>query len=87
MVLAPEWDGEIQVEIISEKQNAVGGKAIRKEVKLSLIRQGREVDIFGLIYLPKTKQPVPVSLGLNFYGNHTLTEDKSIRHHQCMDQE
>jgi len=76
--ISPEWDGEIQVEIISEKQNAVGGKAIRKEVKLSLIRQGREVDIFGLIYLPKTKQPVPVFLGLNFYGNHTLTEDKSI---------
>ncbi|SHM87489.1 hypothetical protein SAMN04488057_104178 [Cyclobacterium lianum] len=77
--ISPAWDGEMKTEIISEKQNAVGGKAIRKEVKLSLIRQGKQVDIYVLIYLPKSSSRSPVFLGLNFYGNHTLSEHQAIR--------
>jgi hypothetical protein len=77
--ISPDWDGEIKAEIISEKLDAVGGKALRREVKLSLKRDGKEVDVYVLIYLPKNALPAPVFLGLNFYGNHTLSEDKAIR--------
>jgi hypothetical protein len=77
--ISPVWEGERKVVEISSKDNAVGGKAVRKEVKLTLLRQGKEVDIYVLMYLPKAIQPAPVFLGLNFYGNHTLSEDQAIR--------
>ncbi|MFO7826420.1 MAG: acetylxylan esterase [Cyclobacterium sp.] len=76
---SPHWDGESRAEVISSTDNAVGGMAIRKEVKLSLIRQGKQVDIYLLMYLPKSNLRSPVFLGLNFYGNHTLSEDQAIR--------
>jgi len=44
-----------------------------------LKREGKEVEVYVLLYLPKKALPAPLILGLNFYGNHTLTEDKSIR--------
>ncbi|MBD3627912.1 acetylxylan esterase [Cyclobacterium sp.] len=77
--ISPAWDGEIGTEIISEDLNALGDKAERREVKLTLQRNGKEVDIYVLIYLPKIEQAAPVILGLNFYGNHTLSDDPTIR--------
>ncbi|WP_114752476.1 glucuronyl esterase domain-containing protein [Pleomorphovibrio marinus] len=76
---SPEWDGEIEAEVVLENDNAVNGKAHRKEVKLTLKREGKKAEVFVLIYHPKNNHPAPFILGLNFYGNHTLSEDPSIR--------
>lgn len=76
---SPEWDGEIEANIISATENEVGGKALRREIKLTLKRDGKEVDVYVLLYLPKTALPAPVILRLNFYGNHTLSEVNAIR--------
>lgn len=77
--ISPEWDGEMKVTVISKEESAVSGKAVREELKLTLSREGRDMDIYVLLYLPKSGKPSPVFLGLNFYGNHTLTHDKKIR--------
>jgi hypothetical protein len=63
----------------SMSPDALEGKAVRKEVRV--LFSGREtgpaMDL--LIYLPRSAtKPVPVFLGLNFYGNHTVHPDPGI---------
>ena len=58
-----------------------GVPAIREQVKLVFYNasatDSQSVDL--LIYLPeKRDQPVPVFLGLNFNGNHTINADPAI---------
>jgi len=58
---------------------ALAGKATRKEVTVRFNGQddGPSMDI--LIYTPvRAKAPVPVFLGLNFGGNHTIHSDPGI---------
>ncbi|MCG8583648.1 MAG: acetylxylan esterase [Pirellulales bacterium] len=73
---------EGQVEVVYQVaggQLALGGKAIRKQVKIHVGDKGNERVIDLLIYLPaKAKGPVPVFLGLNFNGNHTVNKDPYI---------
>lgn len=67
-------------EIRSVDDNALEGKAIRKEVTVHFTpkgTQGPKVDV--LFYLPKNApRPVPVFLGLNFGGNQTVHPDPGI---------
>ncbi len=59
--------------------DALAGQAIRKEVRV--LFAGDEAGPFMdlLIYLPKAApKPVPIFLGLNFYGNHTIHPDPGI---------
>lgn len=70
---------ETTFEVISTDPESLGGKAVRKEVSVyfSGKADGPKMDI--LIYLPKgTRKPVPVFLGLNFYGDHTVYPDPGI---------
>jgi hypothetical protein len=65
--------------VTSRDDAALEGKAIRKEV--SVYFDGRDdgprMDI--LIYLPReATKPVPVFVGLNFGGNHTIHKDPGI---------
>lgn len=60
-------------------QNALGGLAVRKEVRALFTgaADGPKMDI--LLYLPrKSTGPVPVFLGLNFAGNHAVAADNGI---------
>ncbi|MCA9073021.1 MAG: acetylxylan esterase [Planctomycetaceae bacterium] len=61
-------------------ENAINGLGIRKEVALSFRADGSGPKINVLILLPEnTKGPVPVFLGYNFNGNHTVHADPGIR--------
>ncbi len=63
---------------ISVNHDAVGGKAIRREVDVFF---GDSLDAHSmrlLIYTPKTDQPVAAFLGLNFQGNHSVDPDPTI---------
>ncbi len=51
---------------------ALGGKAIRKQITIGLRRGERRHEIALLIYLPKITRPVPAFVGLNFNGNHAV---------------
>jgi hypothetical protein len=65
-------------QVLSVDKNALNGKAIRKEIKISFAKDGKTMTMALLIYLPKVKTAVPVFLGLNFDGNHTVTDDLEI---------
>jgi hypothetical protein len=66
-------------EVRSVDKNALGGKAVRKEVVVYLTadKKGPKFDI--LIYLPtNAKGKVPLFVGLNFGGNQTIHADPGI---------
>lgn len=70
---------DITYEVTSVDSESLGGVAERKEVSVYFTsdKGGPKMDI--LIYLPKgVKKPVPVFLGLNFGGNHSIHSDPGI---------
>ncbi|HSI74440.1 MAG TPA: hypothetical protein VK957_01035 [Lunatimonas sp.] len=73
--VSPEWDGEITATEVSSVES---GNIIQKEIKLTLQRKGKKVDLYMLLFLPRQGTPAPIFLGLNFYGNHTLSDDKQV---------
>lgn len=64
--------------LLSENLNAFDGKAIRREVQLKLEKDGAEIRMNVLLYLPKSDKPVPLFVGYNFSGNHTVAKDPAI---------
>lgn len=76
--ISPDWDGEITASVVSSDESALGGLAIQKEIKLTLSRKGRSLDMYVLFFLPNQATPAPIFLGLNFYGNHTLSDDEAV---------
>jgi len=76
---APGKPDGVSVQARSTDDNALGGVAIRKEVTIRLAANGKGPKIDLLIYLPKDiSGPVPVFLGLNFDGNHSIHSDPGI---------
>ena len=71
---------KIQYEPVSEKLDAINGKAIRREVDVRMLMGSRSTTMRLLIYTPKSSSSVPVFIGLNFQGNHTVdpADDISI---------
>ena len=63
---------------IMKEFEALGGKAIMKEVRMTFSRNGKSLSMDILMYLPKSNEKVPVFLGLNFKGNHTILDDPEI---------
>jgi hypothetical protein len=66
-------------EVLKHEQNALDGLADRYEIKISVDRDDREIQFNLLVYLPAgTDAPVPVFMGYNFDGNHTIHPDTGI---------
>ena len=64
---------------IESEEGALGGTAIRKQVEIEVSHNGKKLLLNLLLYLPNnSSQPVPVFLGLNFHGNHTIHSDPQI---------
>jgi hypothetical protein len=64
--------------VLEEDNNALNGKAKRKQVALTFKNNGKILSFNILLYLPKNTIKSPIFLGYNFYGNHTITEDKAV---------
>ena len=87
-LLARECYGELPppaehttVTILNESRHALGGTAIRREVKITLTHQGRKFAFIMLVYLPanaSAANKVPAFAGLNFLGNHHTTNDPAV---------
>ena len=61
------------------QHGALGGSAVRKQIKISLSGANAEASADLLIYLPtRAKAPAPIFVGLNFNGNHTVADDPGI---------
>jgi hypothetical protein len=68
-------------QIRSEKKNALGGIAIRREIRIYLTDQDDGLRIDLVVYIPAglpAGTRVPAFLGLNFRGNHTIEADATI---------
>jgi hypothetical protein len=64
--------------VIEESEKTPYENAIRRQVEMLLEKDGRELHVGMLIYLPKKEGKVPVFVGYNFYGNHTVTYDVEV---------
>ncbi len=69
---------QISHKLVSSKDDAVDGKAIRREVDVLFGDSDDAPSMRLLIYTPKNSKSAPAFLGLNFQGNHTIDADPSI---------
>jgi hypothetical protein len=77
----PGRPAKMEFDVTSDVPDALNGLARRKEVTIRLAAEAgkNNAEVKVLIYLPaKSKNPVPVFLGYNFYGNHTVQDDPGI---------
>ena len=65
--------------VLNEDPAALGGKAYRREMRITVGQGDREQSFDLLVYLPPdAPRPVPVFLMLNFFGNHTISADSGV---------
>lgn len=77
---SPGRPQEMTFHVHAVDENALGGKAIRKQVTVRFTKEADGPSMDLLLYLPRaSKKPAPVFLGLNFYGNHTIDADAGIK--------
>lgn len=75
----PANSKELHFAVRNTDSFALDGKAIRKQLTIFFSRESAEPSMEVLLYLPKSaKKPVPIFIGLNFYGNHTISKDPGI---------
>ncbi|MCA9442249.1 MAG: acetylxylan esterase, partial [Candidatus Omnitrophica bacterium] len=75
----PEAPDLLRYQVIETSDEALDGKAIRKQVRIFFTQDKAEPKMDLLVYLPKeSENPVPLMIGLNFYGNHTIHSDPAI---------
>lgn len=75
----PAKPKDMYFKVIDIDSFALDGKAIKKQVTIFFTRSNPSPSMDLLIYLPRSKKPVPVFTGLNFYGNQTINADAGIR--------
>jgi hypothetical protein len=69
----------LHFKVNSIDHQALGGKAIRKQITVYFTRSTDAPSMEILLYLPKLAPgPVPVFTGLNFDGNHSIHTDPGI---------
>ncbi len=69
----------IKFDIYSSDNSALSGKATRKQVSVYFAPDNPDYKMDILIYLPNNiSHPVPVFVGYNFYGNHSIHPDPEI---------
>ena len=73
----PEGNVDIEVKRIQESET-LNGKAKMKQLKMVFTRNDRQLSMDLLIFVPKSENKVPLFLGLNFKGNHTVIDDPKI---------
>lgn len=75
----PSGHIDIESEVTSAADDALNGLATRKEISIHFRGAQAEAKLDLLLYLPASRPgPVPLFLGLNFYGNHSIHPDPAI---------
>ena len=76
---APMARPSLRFKVQDREDQALQGKARRRQVTLYFSDDDQGPQVKLLIYLPvKAARPSPVFLGLNFQGNHTIHSDPHI---------
>lgn len=76
---SPEWTGTIQAHTLFSDPAAFDGLATAEEVLLTLQYEGRELEMYLLLYIPNTQPNAPMFLGYNFYGNYTTSPHPDVK--------
>jgi hypothetical protein len=77
---SPKPPKHIRFKVFDVDKEALGGKAIRKQVTIYISTPKAEVSETLLIYIPAdAPKPVPVILELNFQGNQSVTSDPGVK--------
>lgn len=63
---------------VLEEGETLEGTALRKQIRVRVSTEKGSSDALLLLCLPKSERPVPVVVGLNFRGNHTVLGDPAI---------
>ena len=75
----PKKLDDLKFAVMSVNRAALGGKATRKIVHVSLEKHPAWGGFDLLLYTPNAAgKPAPAFLGLNFAGNHTATTEKDV---------
>ena len=76
----PERPAQMEATSIEIEPDALGGRAVRKQVTVRLGPSPGAPEMEILMYLPaQHSEPVPAFVGLNFNGNHTIHADPAIK--------
>ncbi|HNX55356.1 MAG TPA: hypothetical protein PKO30_07215 [Prolixibacteraceae bacterium] len=67
------------VKIWETTHDVLNGKAVRRQLSLFFKKADKSLEVNVLMYLPKSSKKIPVFLGYNFSGNHTILNDPNIR--------
>ena len=77
--VSPDRPRAMRFLVLEEDDQALGGQALRRQVRVFFTADKESPSMDILIYAPNDAAgPVPLFLGLNFYGNHTVHEDPKI---------
>jgi hypothetical protein len=74
----PEVSYNFSYKLISLDTSALKNKAIKKEIDIYIVKKDT-LTISLLLYIPKNVSKAPVFLGLNFFGNQTISDDTTVR--------
>lgn len=75
---SPDRPAHVVFEVTSSDEDALDGKALRKEVTIWFQGEEQGPSMSLLMYLPKSRKSAPAFLGLNFGGNHSISDDPGI---------
>lgn len=74
----PPETPKITAEVVREDKQCLGGKATKREIEITFGPAGTPTQNLLLI-VPNTRSgPVPVFVGANFCGNHSVLDDPAI---------
>ena len=76
--ILPETTINSNYRIVEESDNALGGRAIRRQVEITFSSKGQSRKMLVLIYMPKGVKKCPVFVSPNFQGNATTTTDPYV---------
>ena len=69
----------VRARLLKENRQALDGLATMQQVQLTFNRHGRTMEALMLVFIPNVRKGrVPVIIGYNFRGNHSLMDDEEI---------
>ncbi|MDX9973363.1 MAG: acetylxylan esterase [FCB group bacterium] len=69
---------DMHCELRETSDDALNGKAVRKQIRVYFTKSNDRPFMDMLIYLPKGKGPQPLFLGMNFKGNQSVSKDPAV---------
>ena len=75
---SPQPPRTVTAKLVNRDENALGGKAVREEIDITLAKGNPPLVMRMLVFRPKGKAGVPAFLTLNFGGNQSTNSDPGI---------